>query len=149
MLRSLLLLALLSACADDEDTDKAEESDADTDTDTDADSDADTDADSDADADADPATYEEFVTAHARAYCGALETCSLLDEQGYADRDTCVSSVEARLNEQECPSYQPSVATMCIQADRDMADRCADAGTGSAPPICRNICTPPEEGTPP
>ncbi|MFZ5477213.1 MAG: hypothetical protein ACOZNI_10615 [Myxococcota bacterium] len=142
MLRNVLLLACLFGCTGDDDGDKDENAETDADTDTDAD------ADADADTDTDPqsyATYEEFVAAHARAYCGSLETCELLDDRGYADRQACIDDVTTRLGEAPCPDYQADVAGLCVAADRDMANRCSEVGTGAPPGICQNVCEPPPE----
>ncbi len=151
MARFLLLLPLLPllACTGAEPTDsgrprKDADADADTDADSDADTDADTDTDTDADTDApDLTSYEGFVEAHAGAYCGSLDSCGYLDEQGYDSKRACVTGI-TDFYDVACPDFQADVAERCVRDDLLMARECKTSNGGEQPLACRDVCVAPE-----
>ncbi len=139
MIRNLLFLSLLTACAG---TDSGSDKPA-RDSNILGDSDTDTDADSDTDSgggDAYP-TYASFISAQAKAYCHMLSTCSLLDDAGFADIDQCATAISAKLQREACEAYDPVVAERCIGTERDAEKDCATAPV-QPPPVCRTVCGP-------
>jgi hypothetical protein len=124
ILRTLGLLALLTACSADKAADEGEadaDSDADSDTDTDADADADSDAD--ADADTDPVDFpcgDETCDGGAQ-YCLAEYGGERMDT---ADRPHCVALPAACLTDLSCACLATAGA---VPGGGD----CRDEGSGA------------------
>lgn len=140
MERFLFLSLLLIGCPgkdDEEEEDEEAQDDSDTGTD---DSGG---GDSDSGSGNGPATYEAFVTEHVAAYCGAMETCGFLDEEGFADTQECIDRLTAAYTRGGCNGYDAAIAGECLAADVDLRQSCTANGI---PPICNRVCQRPDSG---